>query len=208
MSGPAFAEKDVERFWSKVNRTTGCWLWAGETNNQGYGRFTTWSGNTRIRTLAHRWVMGVELGRQLDRWEIVLHTCDTPRCVNPQHLRVGTQADNVRDALSKGRLNTSGLWRSGPRKTHCKRGHPLAGRNLLYTGNERRCRACNEIHQAAYRGRRQTRGPKPHREDHPALCWCKAELVAVSPAETQALLTRSCGLPRCDEADRAARAER
>lgn len=102
---------DRARFWSKVSAgsSTDCWLWSGQVNNHGYGRFQSEAGGTRKRTLAHRQSLAWHLGRDLIRTEIVMHLCDTPRCVNPSHLRIGTQADNVADMRAKGRNNDVGL---------------------------------------------------------------------------------------------------
>lgn len=102
----------VQRFWANVDRSDpapdACWLWTGETNNQGYGRFDCWEDNRRTRVFAHRLVL-VLSGAELDPKLKVLHRCDNPPCCNPAHLRVGTQRDNVHDALAKGRMNLAGL---------------------------------------------------------------------------------------------------
>lgn len=88
-----------DRFWPKVNRTEGCWVWTGGKNRQGYGLF-----RFRNRSfLAHRasWILHHgEIPTALG----VLHKCDTPLCVNPSHLFLGTQQDNMDDAKSKGRV--------------------------------------------------------------------------------------------------------
>ena len=85
-----------------------CWPWIGELNNMGYGVFYLYEGNRRVKKYAHRMVFVLQ-GRDLTRSDVVMHACDNPRCVNPQHLSVGTQTDNMRDAKRKGRLNLSGL---------------------------------------------------------------------------------------------------
>lgn len=77
----------------------GCWLWVGEKNNKGYGRFNV-SGGT---LLAHRASYVIHRGA-LPAKALVCHKCDTPSCVNPDHLFLGTYMDNMRDAMSKGRL--------------------------------------------------------------------------------------------------------
>lgn len=80
---------------------TGCWIWAGDHSNL-YGRFT-FNGK---RQLAHR------ISYQLHKGEIpsnmfVCHRCDSPFCVNPDHLFVGTAKDNVHDMMKKGRRRGS-----------------------------------------------------------------------------------------------------
>lgn len=98
----------VRRFWAKVDRTQDCWLWTAEVNNQGYGRFNLWGDDSRERVLAHRLAYTLYTGDDIGD-QVVRHDCDTPRCCNPAHLRIGTQADNMRDAVERNRANLSGL---------------------------------------------------------------------------------------------------
>jgi hypothetical protein len=100
---PRITKADAERFWGKVDKTPGhgphgdCWLWAaGHTGT--YGMF--WFGGRCLG--AHRVAFRLAGGQQ-KRGLIVMHTCDTPLCCNPAHLRLGTQSDNMRDAYAKGR---------------------------------------------------------------------------------------------------------
>lgn len=78
----------------------GCWLWSGHINSNGYGRVTV-SGK---RDYAHRLSYRAFKGEIPDRM-FVCHACDTPRCCNPEHLFVGSQADNMADCKRKGRAN-------------------------------------------------------------------------------------------------------
>lgn len=102
----------LDRFWSRVTVAgpDDCWLWTGLLNNQGYGRFTLdyGPGSKSTRVLAHRFAYEITTAQDARGW-VVLHSCDTPRCVNPAHLSLGTQSDNMRDARDKGRLDLSGL---------------------------------------------------------------------------------------------------
>lgn len=95
------SERDRARFWSNVERReAGCWLWVGRKHDQrrGYGAFQI--GGRTVR--AHR--LAVEITRgPIAPGLCVLHRCDNPACVRPDHLLVGTQAENVRDCESKGR---------------------------------------------------------------------------------------------------------
>lgn len=91
------------RFWSKVDMSGECWLWQAATD-QRYGTF--WDGEKRVK--AHRYSWQITNGEiPLDL--LVLHSCDTPLCVNPNHLRVGTHAENNRDTITRGRWNPSGV---------------------------------------------------------------------------------------------------
>jgi hypothetical protein len=104
MNGGKLDAKAVERFWSKVERGPSCWRWRGTILTTGYGQFSIGVAN---RAMAHR--LSVELsGRELPPGSVVLHECDTPACVRPDHLRVGTQLDNMRDAIAKGRSSRRG----------------------------------------------------------------------------------------------------
>jgi hypothetical protein len=90
------------RFWEKVEKGDGCWLWTAATNQQGYGRFSV----DRVGTLwlAHHFAWVLAYGDIPDGlW--VLHHCDTPACVRPDHLWLGTVTDNVRDMIAKGRAH-------------------------------------------------------------------------------------------------------
>jgi hypothetical protein len=76
----------------------GCWLWPGGLNQEGYGQKTI-DGKTYK---AHRLIYELLIGPIPDGFE-VCHSCDRPRCVNPEHLFLGTHADNMRDKVEKGR---------------------------------------------------------------------------------------------------------
>lgn len=87
------------RFESKINKTDSCWLWiAGLRGNNKYGGFRI-DKNTLM--LAHN--VAYELYKGTRNNLKVLHTCDNPLCVNPNHLFLGTQQDNVKDRDMKGR---------------------------------------------------------------------------------------------------------
>ena len=87
----------VERFWEKVNKTDKCWLWTGGKASDGYGSFN-YDGGQR----AHRFSWELHFGK-IPSGLLVLHHCDTPGCVRPDHLFLGTQADNAKDMWRKGR---------------------------------------------------------------------------------------------------------
>src|SRR5712692_7724477 len=87
----------LERFWQKVEpNPSGCWLWKG-CLSRGYGQVQIDSKQMASHRFAWEDIMGpVPEGL----W--VLHKCDVRNCVNPQHLFLGTNSDNVKDAVSKG----------------------------------------------------------------------------------------------------------
>ncbi len=90
-----------DRFWKKVQKSPdGCWLWVGEwsRSSRRYGSFN-WEG---APMQAHRSAWILERGL-IPEGMNVLHRCDIPRCVRPDHLFLGTQADNVHDCMAKKR---------------------------------------------------------------------------------------------------------
>jgi len=112
------SEAQSKNFWAKVVKTESCWNWAGCKTKFGYGRFNI---NGRL-WLVHRisWMIRngkIPIGKG-HHGTCVLHRCDNPSCVNPDHLLLGTQLANVRDCLSKKRGNRC----NG--ENHPKRKHP------------------------------------------------------------------------------------
>lgn len=94
----------AERFWSLVQKSDGCWLWQGRKERLGYGRFHI-IGRTDGRRdgRAHHIAWMLANDSPVPDGMILLHACDTPSCVRPDHLRLGTHADNVADKVAKGR---------------------------------------------------------------------------------------------------------
>lgn len=91
------------RFEEKIrNRSEGCWLWDGSKNHKGYGTFSMGKDGMDRTVLAHRFAWESENGPIPDGM-CVLHRCDNPSCVRPDHLFIGTDADNAVDRDSKGR---------------------------------------------------------------------------------------------------------
>lgn len=107
--------KVVALFWSKVEvkpdrlKRGLCWNWRASVDRWGYGQFKPVFGASPLR--AHRVAWEIWSGQDVPDGMHILHSCDNPRCCNPEHLRIGTHQDNMNDKVSRGR---SGL--GAPRK--------------------------------------------------------------------------------------------
>lgn len=90
----------VLRFASLVDKKdlNSCWLWKGNRDEKGYGRFSFQDKDMRAHRMAYTLAYG-----PIPEGLLIRHTCDNPPCVNPNHLLVGTDADNVRDMMERGR---------------------------------------------------------------------------------------------------------
>lgn len=154
------------RFWLKVQKGNGCWLWSGYRTPFGHGTFTIRKGAVRY---AHRVAYALHSGADL-AGVVVCHRCDMPSCVNPDHLYVGTMADNARDMVERGRIS-----RSRSLLTHCKNGHELTPENVYVGrvarsrsryGNHlpwRKCRVCARDRKRAADAAYRAANPLPER---------------------------------------------
>lgn len=135
----AFISKVSTRFLTQTDRSGECWLWTGYVapatlRQHGYPH-TKIGGN---RQAVHRVAYQLFVGRIPDGMN-VNHVCDNHLCVKPEHLWLGTQRENVHDAMLKGRL------RGGQHpKSECQRGHYRTPENLTKRGQ---CRECVRILQ-------------------------------------------------------------
>ena len=119
----------MDRFWTKVEKTDGCWNWTACTH-QGYGRFNHNGSAVLAHRLSYELLVGpVPTGLTLD------HLCRNRKCVNPAHLEPVTRGENV--------LRGESLQAQNARKTHCPRGHLLSGENMSLKGSYRRCLSCH-----------------------------------------------------------------
>ena len=89
---------DLDRFWDQIEVDGDCWVWLGYTTDAGYGRFYT----RRVQVYTHRFSWTIHNGPIPDGRH-VLHKCDNPPCVKPDHLFLGTNEDNIADKIAKGR---------------------------------------------------------------------------------------------------------
>lgn len=133
-----------EHFWNKVEfePTSGCWLWSGYTNHDGYGRVSI---NRRL-VMAHRASFGVvPEGTELD------HKCRVRCCVNPDHLEPVPHAENVRRGML---VNANAARKIG--RTHCRNGHAFSEENTaIAKDGARRCRKCHADLERARRAKRK-----------------------------------------------------
>lgn len=169
------------RFWPNVipEPNSGCWLWLGYSS-KGYGRISL-GGRGGKMVNATRVSLRLA-GRNVADDAFILHECDTPACVNPDHLTPGTQAKNLagmraRRRHSHGEIHSAALRarevktrpmpgdlhpRWGHRTTHCPRGHEKTGENALISPQGHvRCRACrNEAARLREREKYQAKRAK------------------------------------------------
>lgn len=104
---------NYDNFWKHVNKKDGCWEWIGSKDKRGYGSFGL-NGKT---TSAHRVSWLIHFGEIPNRM-FVCHHCDNPSCVNPSHLFLGTQKDNIQDMIKKKRYHKQTCWKNAIGEKH------------------------------------------------------------------------------------------
>ena len=129
-----------------------CMVWNGHRNVHNYGQKRIKGRMWLLHRYAWQWANG-----PIPEGMCVCHACDNPPCVNPDHLWLGTQLENIRDRERKGRNGHAN-------KTHCPQGHPYSGDNLIITTNNGRgCRECMRQHARRYaRKNRKRMGRQDH----------------------------------------------
>jgi hypothetical protein len=123
----------LDRFWSRVRMTEdGCMEWTGFLDRDGYGQIGLGGrGGRSVRV--HRWAYGFFVG-PIPNGLVIDHLCRNRACANPAHMEPVTVTENTRRGLAPTAMNAQ--------KTHCKRGHALAGANLVRVPGGRACRTC------------------------------------------------------------------
>ena len=162
-----------QRFFKRVDQSGTCWVWTGaRRGNNRYGAF--WDGKKLVA--AHRFSYKIHFG-EISGEMVVMHKCDTPTCVNPDHLSLGTQMENIHDAIDKGRLKrnkrfgistiknknkyaTGYRFKSGQKRKLCNRGHDITSPESVYVNPNRPsagriCRLCKHIAQKLWAAKRE-----------------------------------------------------
>lgn len=127
-------ERERARFWSKVDVGTSCWLWTGNTDRTGYGRYSFRRDGRTIFEAAHRYAFKAA-GHAIPEGLVLDHLCRNRACVNPEHLEAVSNRVNI--------LRGAGQTARNARKTHCQQGHPFTPENTYRTSDgARRCVEC------------------------------------------------------------------
>lgn len=143
-----FTEKQVARFWAKVDKTHSCWMWTGKRTSLGYGRPRF--GERDL--LAHRVAYALENG-DLEEALVVDHKCHSPACVRPDHLQAVTyklNSENRAGAMKNSKTGVRGVWwstreqkyvacvQSGGRKVYFRRFDSMAAAEAAITAARQR----------------------------------------------------------------------
>lgn len=167
--------KDEKRFWEKVvkgRNKKDCWLWEGAVFNTGYGKIRR---ENKIK-LAHRISWELHFGH-IPEGMCVCHKCDVPLCVNPGHLFLGTQKDNIQDKVNKGRQAKGD--RSGARL------HP----ERVARGD----RSGARLHPEKMARKGDKNGSRLHPESRPrGEKNCRAKISDAQAAEIKSYLFQGC----------------
>jgi hypothetical protein len=122
---------------------SGCWLWISSYHKRGYGTLFMKGSKAaqRISCILHYGPIPSDMH--------VLHKCDVKGCVNPWHLFLGTNQDNVNDKMNKSRHHRQ-------RTSNCVHNHPLSGDNLYLYKGVRHCRTCQKGRERRYKAKLKT----------------------------------------------------
>lgn len=133
-----------ESFWARVDKRENnqCWLWIGSITNSGYGTMEHKDFTRKIR--ATHASLFIATGKMPT---YVMHLCDNPPCVNPEHLRQSDHKTNMADMVQKNRNRNQ-----YKNRTHCSKGHEyIDGNFFIYIKKGKSYRHCRECHNAPRR---------------------------------------------------------
>lgn len=152
----------IERFFQKVNKSGNykfpdCWIWTGAPTSNGYGSFKYYQDRSAIgaHVASHLFHIG-----EVPNGMRVCHRCDNPPCVNPEHLFLGSNSDNMKDMVAKNRHGNSSR-----KQTHCRKGHSFEEFGVYERKKKngktfRTCKECGRI--AAFKKRHSPETREAH----------------------------------------------
>ena len=127
-----------------IRNQVGCWHWIGASSQDGYAKIF-WNGRMEnVTRVLHKVSNGAIPPKMF-----MLHSCDNPGCVNPSHIRLGTNSENQKDRFRRHREREA----ANRRKESCPMGHKLFGHNIYLTHGEtgRSCRICRNRRSSSWR---------------------------------------------------------
>lgn len=130
---------------------TGCLLWTGGSDKDGYGKIYFQKKHWRV----HRLIFELKKKQQIPPGNLIQHICDTPSCCNIDHLKLGTPLSNMQDKVKKGRLRNQNMG-----KVFCKRGHNISLPESYYFNGSRHCKECFVDRRSLKKNLKNLRGNK------------------------------------------------
>lgn len=133
--------RNLSRFWDKVDLSGDCWVWLGAKNNKGYGQIRFGSDCVYVHRLSYEYFHNIILYKL-----VVDHLCRNTLCVNPSHLEMVTNAENIR------RGDVSGKF-----KAYCPKGHDYSVSGVRWGKNKAKfCKLCVYERSKSYRERKKS----------------------------------------------------